>query len=277
MSSRVLYSGAVRIGAFRSHPRDADFADSGPTRGHLLVFPRTCVSIQHAGRAPVVADPTVVMTYNRGQAYTRRAIAPIGDHCEWFAFPGEAILEARGDAAGDPERPFGAVVCLPSDARTYALAHLALRSLADPLRVEEACVTLLADVLARAAPAPAHAALAPTHAALVDATRRSLATRFAEPRSLAAIAGELGVSMFHLARVFRRATGRTIHGYRTELRIRAAIERLHDTDDLAALAYDLGFSSHSHFTAAFKKLVGVAPSHARASKNLTARLGAPPR
>jgi AraC-like DNA-binding protein len=260
VSSRLLFSGTtVHIGAFASAPADPRFRDSGPTRGHLLVFPRTCVSIRHVDRAPVVADPTVVMIYNRGQIYTREAIAPAGDLCEWFAFDADAILEARGDRDGDRDRPFGALMFAPSSARTYFLAHAALRRLDDRLFVEETSLTLLDDVLATTAPA----VVAPAHRELADATRRLLSRCFTDHHSLSAIAGALGTSAFHLARVFRRATGRTLHGYRTELRIRSAIERLPDTDDLAALAVDLGFSSHSHFTAAFKKLVGVAPSRAR--------------
>lgn len=268
MSSCVLFAGTVRIGAFRSHPRDRDFADSGPTRGHLLVFPRTCVQIRHADKPPVVADPTLVMLYNRGQAYTRAAIAPVGDRCEWFAFPAAAILEARGDAQGDAECPFGSLASTPSDARAYALAHHALAHVADPLVVEETCAALLDHVLR----APRRTEVPRAHAELADAARCRLALSFAAPRSLADLAAELGVSPFHLARVFRRTTGRTLHAHRTELRVRAAIERLPDARDLAALALELGFSSHSHFTAAFGKLVGVAPSQVRASKNLTARL-----
>jgi AraC family transcriptional regulator len=260
VSSRLRFTGrTVRVGAFTSLPTDHHFADSGPTGGHLLVFPRTCVSIQHADREAVVADPTVVMIYNRGQAYRRRAIAPAGDHCDWFAFDADAILEARGDKDGDRDRPFGALMFTPSSAHTYFLAHAALRRLDDPLFVEEASMTLLDEAVL----APVARDVSPTHRELADATRRLLSRCFTERTSLATIADTLGTSAFHLARVFRRATGRTLHAYRTELRIRAAIERLPETDDLAALAVDLGFSSHSHFTAAFKKLVGVAPSRAR--------------
>lgn len=263
VSSRVLFtSTAVRIGAFASRPSDRDFRDSGPARGHLLVFPRTCVSIQHAGRAPVVADPTVVMIYNRDQLYTRRAIAPIGDLCAWFAFDAVAILSARGDTDGDRDRPFGALMSTPSSARMYFLAHAALRNLHDPLAVEEASLSLLDHTLVR----PRIAEVAPAHRELADATRRLLAQRFADHDSLQVIANTLGTSAFHLARVFRRATGRSLHAHRTELRIRAAIERLPAADDLAALAVELGFSSHSHFTAAFKKHVGVAPSQARRAR-----------
>ena len=36
-------------------------------------------------------------------------------------------------------------------------------------------------------------------------------------------------------------------------------------DDMSALALDLGFSSHSHFTAAFKQAYGRSPSEFKQS------------
>jgi AraC-like DNA-binding protein len=65
--------------------------------------------------------------------------------------------------------------------------------------------------------------------------------------------------------VFRDRTGFTLHAYRTNLRLRIAIERLADGEaDLAALARGLGFSSHSHFSSAFRSVFGVQPSVVRA-------------
>jgi AraC-like DNA-binding protein len=37
-----------------------------------------------------------------------------------------------------------------------------------------------------------------------------------------------------------------------------------ESDDLAQLALDLGFSSHSHFTTAFRHRFGETPAHFRA-------------
>lgn len=279
--SRVVYeSAAVRIGRFRSRIGDRDFADSGPTRGHLLVFPREAVVITHAGGAPVVADPSVVMTYNRGQEYARAAISRDGDHCEWFSYPASAILEARDDADGDRDRPFGETAWAPGDTRRSLLARVVAERAGagdiDPLFVEEAAAFLLDRTIARRTPAPVTRA----HAELADAVRRSIAVAPTARRSIVSLAREHGVSMFHLARVFRAATGGTIHRYQNQLRILVAIERLADAPDLAALALDLGFASHSHFTAAFRALCGTTPSRVRrdpsgaASKILTAQRAA---
>lgn len=269
MTSRIEHeSETVRIGAFRSHPLDPDFRDSGPTRGHLLVFPREPVMITHAGGAPIVADPRVVMIYNAGQAYTRRAISPRGDRCEWFAYRSETVIEARvahGARRLDEDRPFGALTHVPCTARSYLLARLGFES-GDPLVADEVAATLLDEVLRPRAPV----ALAPAHVDLVDAVRRWLGVRYSEHRPLGTIARAHGVSVFHLARVVRRATGTSIHAYRNELRLRAALERLNDGEDVTTVALAVGFSSHSHFTRAFRRSFGVTPSLVRPSKIVTA-------
>jgi len=64
--------------------------------------------------------------------------------------------------------------------------------------------------------------------------------------------------------VFRAVTGLTISGYRTQLRVRAALERVLAGDDLTATALSLGFDSHSHFTYAFRRTFGGPPSTLRA-------------
>ena len=43
------------------------------------------------------------------------------------------------------------------------------------------------------------------------------------------------------------------------------LDRVADAEDMSALAQDLGFSSHSHFAAAFKQAYGRSPSAFRQS------------
>jgi AraC-like DNA-binding protein len=47
------------------------------------------------------------------------------------------------------------------------------------------------------------------------------------------------------------------------LRLARALDLMRDYEDLAALGVELGFSSHSHFTAAFQKMYGRTPSEFR--------------
>ena len=100
---------------------------------------------------------------------------------------------------------------------------------------------------------------------LVEAARDLIARRFKENVSLADLAGDVGCSVFHLARVFKSRTGFSLHAYRNQLRLRAALEGLGEGEvDLIDIALDLGFSSHSHFTEAFRRNFGKPPSVVRA-------------
>jgi len=83
--------------------------------------------------------------------------------------------------------------------------------------------------------------------------------------SLERLAAQVGLSPFVLARRFRRTLGESIHQYRLALRLREALERLAAGEsDLTALALDLGFADHAHFTNAFRRRFGLPPSAARA-------------
>lgn len=100
--------------------------------------------------------------------------------------------------------------------------------------------------------------------AVVAAAALLIAADLGAAHSLKALARELGVSPFHLAHVFRERTGGSVHQYLLQLRVSAALERLANSDEaLSRVALDLGFASHSHFTAVFRRHVGVAPSVAR--------------
>lgn len=91
-----------------------------------------------------------------------------------------------------------------------------------------------------------------------------LQQRFRERLRLDDIARSLYVSSFHLCRLFREETGVPIHGYLKRLRLREALETIAGgTADLSELAAGLGFSSHSHFTAVFRKEFGISPREAK--------------
>ena len=99
---------------------------------------------------------------------------------------------------------------------------------------------------------------------MVEDAKALLTARFTEHLTLDELGRAINVSPFHLARSFRRHTGYTLHEYRTHLRLRAALERLAAGDeDVAVIARAVGFSSHSHLTASFRRAFGVPPSCVR--------------
>jgi len=61
----------------------------------------------------------------------------------------------------------------------------------------------------------------------------------------------------------RLVTGASLHQYRDQLRLHAALNRLEGGQDLTTIGLDVGYSSHSHFTAAFRRTFGHPPSRLR--------------
>jgi AraC family transcriptional regulator len=273
---RVLFqSELVRVGAFRCPVDHPLFADSGPIVNPIFVFPRTAVWIEHERRAPFVADPTVATLYNRGQVYRRRRVSMTGDACDWFALAPAVLAEIacawRSQPVDRADRPFLAE-CVAVDAQTYLrqrqLFERLERGAIDALQLEEQVVWLASAVIGRMGggevrPERNGPRRARHYRDAVEQARALLARRFRQPLSLAEVAGGVGLSVFHLCRIFRRHTGLTVHEYRTTLRLRHALSRLAEPRvDLTDVALDAGFSSHSHFTAVFRRRFGVTPSAA---------------
>ncbi len=71
----------------------------------------------------------------------------------------------------------------------------------------------------------------------------------------------VGLSPSHFAKKFRATTGLSLHRFISRRRIRASLETLKDqSQSLAHVALDLGFSSQSHFTHIFSGLTGMTPA-----------------
>jgi AraC-like DNA-binding protein len=248
-----------------------------------VIFPRTPVTIRQLGREPVVCDRNHVLFFNPGQRFFRSLRSRDGDHSFYVELAPE-LMFSLGRLTSFPFA-FG-----PCDPSVFLLQRLAVRHLReespDPLLVEECISEAVAQALERASTfhglrAKGREATRAAHREIVDQTKELLAARFRERLTVAEIAGAIGVSRFHLSRLFRSSTGFSLHGYRNQLRLRAALERIADPHTLLpALAAELGFSSHSHFTAAFRESFGLAPSDLRGRvgpamlKNVLARQSA---
>ena len=89
---------------------------------------------------------------------------------------------------------------------------------------------------------------------------RALIAEPADPRSLEAWSREVGGSLRTLARRFRSETGLSFRLWRQRRRLLAAVELLGAGQPVTTVAYDVGFSSPSAFTVAFRQLFGSPPS-----------------
>jgi AraC-like DNA-binding protein len=222
-----------------------------------------------------------VAFFNSGVPYHSTHPYGGGDHGSELAIRPEIAAEILGRydprSRERPESPFF-MSSGPCPSQAFLLQRVLSRSLAardgiDDLEVEELAF-MVADMIARATSTGSRPTISPDPCAdtadrdQAEALRGLLSSRPGARHSLDRLAAAFGSSPFRLCRVFRAATGTTIHRYLTQLRLLRALDRLADgCQDLTGLAFDLGFSSHSHFTATFRKNLGVTPETVRALKS----------
>ena len=269
----LLSTPTLSVGEFHCPPGDASWRETNRIgdRAHL-VFPRRSVLIRQLGREPVLATANHTMLYNADQRYRRELHHELGDDSVFVELPEETLEQLAGDG-----RLHGTHV--PAGRRTYLLQHLLVRQLrghiCDELEAEELTSRLVLSALAShvVRQDPVRKRTSADHRGLAEAAKSEIASDLSVRRSLGELARTLHTSPFHLARVFRAETGFTLAGYRQALRLRAALERLSGNDrDLSALALELGFSSHSHFTATFTREYGVPPSAVKDPRRIRALL-----
>lgn len=189
-------------------------------------------------------DPTRALIMPRGHVFQIRH--PAGpDTCVAFRGPVVDALAAHGSRL---------VAISPA-----MLAQLTAGIAADD---ELALGETLSQLAPAALPAPAGRQARDLTAAVADRLR----AQFADSTSLGELADATGYSVFHACRVFRAATGTTIHGFRRELRLRHALARILDSaDSLTEIAVATGFASQSHLTNLFRARFGITPARARTS------------
>jgi AraC family transcriptional regulator len=268
MKEQQLFSSPLfDIAEFACPPQDEAWRDVNviESESPLVVFPHMPVGIRPDGAAAVLATPNLVMLYNPGQAYERKLHDARGDECIYVALHPQAVEELEADGGAIREGRMTATHA-PADRIAYLRQPLLGRHLRgakpDALLVEETTMRLVRSVV-RQLPQPAarREGTSSSHVALTECAKELLASSLAEPRGLHGVAASHSVSPFHLPRVFRSRTGFSLHQYRTQLRLRLALERLPESAGaLTSLAFELGFASHSHFTDTFRREFGIAPS-----------------
>ncbi|XXX78446.1 AraC family transcriptional regulator [Sorangium sp. So ce134] len=220
-------------------------------------------------------DPHRVLFNNAGEVGRVRHLVDGGDRCTIFRLSEDLTRQVLAwHDAGDAERPARPFTRsdAPADSRTYLLHQLLVAELeqgpGDPLRIQERTLDLLDAALRAAGSQPRRrrldAATQRRHRDLVHGAAELLSRHLTDPPDLIQLGQALDCSPFHLHRVFRAGTGLPIHRYVLGLRLRTALGRLlAGARSLTALALELGFADHSHFTNTFRREFGCSPSALR--------------
>jgi AraC family transcriptional regulator len=233
-----------------------------------LIFAYRGVYVRHVGRDEAVAEANQVLFFNAFEGYRISHPVAGGDACLDLAID-EAMLHelVPRQSVREGKRLTFVHQRLRIDPRTQALVALLRHSLhkgvAEPLEAES-----LALVLTQRAVGPRTSrATSATFGRrrLVDRVKLAIASDLARRWTLAEVAAEVGGSPVYLTQVFQQVEGVPLYRYQLRLRLARALHLIDQYDDLSALSFDLGFSSHSHFSAAFRQAYGRSPTAFRRS------------
>jgi len=228
-----------------------------------LVFPYRGVYVRHLGSEEAVAEANQVLFFNAGEGYSISHPIEGGDACLSLAIE-EGLLRELAPAA--QVRSGGALAFhrqrLRIDPRAQVLVALLRHSLSrnavEDLEAETLALTLVRRALGERTSHAAGASVG--RQKLVDRAKLVLSSDLARRWTLAEIAAEVGVSPVYLTQVFAQVEAMPLYRYQLRLRLARALDLLGRYDDLTALSMDLGFSSHSHFSSAFRQAYGRTPA-----------------
>ena len=282
--NEILYKPLHESPIVSVHDYCCHIAQGGPgveeeSDANNIVLMRHGAFSRHFGRRTVTADVNQAVFFSRDSTYRVSHPSDCGDRGTVFTVSprvlNDIVRELDPSIDEHPDQPFRFFTG-PCDSGVFWRHRELVQRLEtaetnplEPLWADVTALQLVADVLEsafvqRGAEKPKRKATGADHAERTEAVKTYLAARMSERITLDDVARAVHVSPFHLARIFHQQTGVPVHRYLTQLRLRASLERLADgAGDLTAVALEFGFSSHSHFTDAFRREFGHSPSEMR--------------
>jgi AraC family transcriptional regulator len=258
--------GGVRVGEYRCRARRGD-APLPEVHGAASIAIVRAGTFVYRGRKTAVLRPGALLLGNPGDAYACSHEHDGGDVCLTFELDARVLEQVRSAALrrGSRREVFSASV-LPSLPRIEALRRRCEESLRGDAAwgFEELGLELAGTVLQQLAAARDLRADEGSNA--TDRRRAQVAAELIESGTaqLSELATHVGVSAFHLLRIFRRELGVTPRQYAIRMRLRRAIDLLRDTRiPITEIAFDSGFGDVSHFVKTFTREIGCSPSRFR--------------
>jgi AraC-like DNA-binding protein len=278
LKTRTIFQSATAfVGDVRCRPTDGGCSCEEVSHVDDFAFVRRGMFIKHVGKRKYTANPNHVVFFNRDEPY--RVSHPIrgGDDCSAFSIRRDvltSIIAEFDPSAADRRSSLFQSAESSCDAALH-MRHLKLlgeieRGELTDVAVEEQVLILAREVMRQASGGVRRRrrAMRPetrrARADCAEEAKRIISADFRTPLSLDELSHRVHASPYHLCRIFRDVTGRSIHAYRTDLRLRCALDRLADGErNLTSMALELGFADHGHFSNAFRRNFCISPSQFR--------------
>lgn len=273
-SQQLFESADLRIRQVICCAEHAGLSEVECATSDTLVLPLKGTFSKHlAPGGAFVATPSMALFFASGRPH--RISHPHGRHDECLAIDfSDSVLSSAltglsaVDRLSDNRlRPF-AILPLRAAVARGLLAWRLRTGVTDGLETAETSLALLACVLRGARRDDDMKSRRRTtrkrHQEIVEGVQAALVDSTAETPSLSELAARVHATPFHVARTFREHVGLPIHEYLLRLRLSCTLTPLLESDHgMADIAAEHGFSSHSHFTYAFRRHAGITPVELR--------------
>jgi len=216
--------------------------------------------------------PGGVILINPGEVHTGETVDERGFELRSL-YPTIANMEmAAHEVHGRRAQPFFHTVRVddPGTTNHVLSLHRSMMEETGILEVESRFLWILAGLIKRyARPSPNEKEMRSEKQA-IRKTRHYIQERFAEGITLNDLAQHVSLSPYYLLRAFRAEVGMPPHTYLESVRVREAQRLIEAGKSLAEVAAEAGFSSQSHMTNRFKKIMGATPGQYAAQGRDTA-------
>jgi AraC-like DNA-binding protein len=202
----------------------------------------------------ILINPDAVHTGEAvdGQGFEMRSLYPATGHMQ------QAFFELTGRHQGSPFfKEVG--VDDPAARRGVLSLHRALSEGASALECESRFLSTLGLLIRRYADVSAVGRVPGKERRAVQQARDYINEHFAQGVRLRDLAAQVGLSPYYLLRVFHAEAGMPPYEYLESVRVRRAQQLIEAGKPLADVAIAAGFSSQSHMTRRFKRIIGATP------------------
>lgn len=232
---------------------------------HRVLLPYLGLFRVQAGPVQVLADSNSTVFVSAGREWVYTHPLPDVGHESLIITPAQAVLDEICGGGDPAEHTAFLTATQPASGRLKLLTEFLLRggpSGRDPMQADELLASVLEEALSRSDSRPAR------QSKVIARAKEMLHTYPHIVLSLEEVARQVGVTSVYLTQEFTRSEGVPLYRYQKRLRLNRALRELPHCQDITALALDLGFSSHSHFSCAFRQQFGMTPSDYRAGRRL---------
>ncbi len=276
-AERILrHTPLVVVAEHRCPPEHPQFESGGPEKCPFVVFSYTSVRFSRNQEAPAVFSPNEVNFLDKDDVFQRRPVSKEGAVCDWIALAPDLLRELASDAdsmQGNQDNRIFPRAVAPLSPGLFAAQRAFFNSIrckpgVPRMRVEGAAMALIKGVLessrigTRTGGARTNRRRRATGRTreMVEEAKCVLALDFSEKLSIADVAKRVHCSAGYISNCFKRLTGTSLHQYQLQLKLRTALQMISEGRfNGAAIASQVGFASHSHFSNVFGGAFGLSP------------------